>query len=77
VTLKTYVLEPDGWPQTLAECPPGFFEFKGSFGLKSEYGPLEAFCDSGEAFWGGAKTTDERRALLVQPCAVTEREIPA
>ena len=44
-----------------------FFEFKGSFGLKSEYGPLEAFCDSGEAFWGGAKTTDERRALLVQP----------
>lgn len=65
------VIVPDGWPTTLDRCPPGFFVFDGFLCLKSEYmtdGKHDAYCESGEYFWGGAKSTDERAALIVQPC---------
>ena len=60
---------------TLDKCPPGMFEFNGSFGFKTEYsdphlGP-EAYCvESGEVFWGGATNNLQRGSLLVQPVEV-------
>jgi hypothetical protein len=57
---------------TLWDCPPGFFLFENSIHFKSEYstdkGEPEAYCgNSGEFFWGGAKSHIERRALKVTP----------
>jgi hypothetical protein len=85
---------------TLAECPPGVFEFEGSLGFKTEYGATlpvpphdvpgsqvkwqvthwpEAYClESGEAFWGGTKTQEDKAQLLVRPMdemAIVERVI--
>ena len=65
------VVVPDGWPTTFEMCPPGFFVFGGDLFLKSEYitnGKQDAYCESGEYFWGGVEDVDERRALIVQPC---------
>jgi len=79
---------------TLAECPPGLFEFGGSLGFKTEYGMTlvdenganmpgdqvrwkvtswpDAYClESGEVFWGGTKTHEERAKLLVRPATLT------
>lgn len=62
---------------TLNECPEGLFWFEGILGFKSEYctqpghgAPLQ--CDayvvaSGEYFWGGAKSVEERGSLVVRP----------
>jgi hypothetical protein len=67
----------------LDDCPPGLFLYKRgdhtTLGFKSEYStdtssmgkPLHQ-CDayvvsSGEYFWGGAATGDERHALMVTP----------
>jgi hypothetical protein len=73
---KIYSIEPAGWPCTLGACPPGLFKFHEAFGFKSEYGPLEAFVsESGEYFWGGAKSNEERALLIVQPCIIAERDI--
>lgn len=47
--MKRMLIQPDGWPCTYAECPPGFFVYGTMLGLKSEYGG-EGYCDSGEAF---------------------------
>lgn len=60
---------------TLADCPPGLFEFEGSLGFKTEYrtneGFVEAYCmDSGEFFWGGTETHVDRGHLLVRPAEV-------
>ena len=63
---------------TLIMCPPGLFLFEGSICLKTEYGTEapegsgqwwpEAYCgDSGEFFWGGTKTHEERAKLMVIP----------
>lgn len=62
---------------TLAECPPGLFLFGDCLGFKSEYrsdtGKVEAFVvDSGEYFWGGAKTSEEREALMVHPVELVD-----
>lgn len=68
---------------TLDDCPTGLFWFEGNgygvLGFKSEYvtesssmGTKLYQCDayvvsSGEYFWGGAKTGEERSNLLVTP----------
>lgn len=62
---------------TLADCPPGLFMFNGTMGFKSEYtttleNPRRYQCDayvveSGEYFHGGAKSTQDRAALIVIP----------
>jgi len=44
---------PAGWPCTLEDCPPGLFVFLAA---------------SGEVFWGGAVTHEQRCRLVVQPC---------
>lgn len=62
---------------TLAECPPGLFLFGNCLGFKSEYstneGKIDAFVvASGEFFWGGAKTNEERNILMVTPVELTD-----
>ena len=73
------IIVPDGWPCTLEACRPGFFVFDNRLCFKSEYtndnGHLEAFCESGEAFWGGAKTHQERDALRVHPVIYKWQEV--
>lgn len=69
-------------PCTLNDCPPGLFvTMDGHLGFKSEYAttlpatnsqPLriqrDAYClESGEYFWGGAKSVEERGCVLVRP----------
>jgi hypothetical protein len=71
--MKQVLIEPDGWPTTLAECPPGPFMFNDSLCFKSEYrtdGKIEAFCESGEFFWGGTSANEDRNRLMVQPVKV-------
>lgn len=64
---------------TLAECPPGLFVFNGSIGFKSEYGAagaVDCYCvESGEYFWGGTSTPDERRKLMVSPAYLHDETI--
>ena len=70
---------------TLNECPPGLFMFNGHLGFKSEYTTtlenprryqVDAYVvESGEYFWGGAKSTTERGQLMVEP--VTLRDLMA
>lgn len=63
---------------TLNDCPPGLFLFNGKhLGFKSEYTTtlenprryqVDAYVvESGEYFWGGAKTSEERGKMIVQP----------
>jgi len=64
---------------TLADCPPGLFEFGGGLGFKTEYAtPIkdglftyyfpEAYCvSSGEYFWGGTSKHSDRKLLMVKP----------
>lgn len=63
--MKKLVLNPDGWPCTLAECPPGaFLHSEKHLGFKSEYhtstGKIEAYNEAGEFYCGDPKD-------LVQP----------
>lgn len=61
----------------LSDCPPGLFMFGGILGFKTEYGATigsrvthwpDAYCvESGEFFWGGAKSHEVRADLLVLP----------
>lgn len=61
----------------LDECPPGLFSFEGRLGFKTEYGHKNEktgryhaaayVVESGEFFWGGAQTFEERGALMVVP----------
>lgn len=55
----------------LIDAPVGLFLYDGEMCLKTEYiadWGIEAYIvSSGEAFWGGAKTTEERRYLEVTP----------
>lgn len=60
----------------LDECPPGLFLHGGTLGFKSEYrtpmGKVEAYVvESGDFFWGGSKTNDDRDVLLVTPVRIT------
>jgi hypothetical protein len=63
---------------TLADCPPGLFEFDGTINLKTEYATEsprgsrkywpEAYCGgSGGYFWGGTSTHQDRAKLMVRP----------
>jgi hypothetical protein len=63
---KILTLVPEGWPCGLSDCPPGFFLFDNEACFKSEYGD-DAYCDSGEIFWGGAPNRVSRDNLIVQP----------
>lgn len=69
--MRKLELKPDGWPCKLKECPPGLFLCGETVGLKSEYksenGNSEAFCDSGEAFWGDANRGGTADDTIVQP----------
>ena len=63
--------------QQLRNCPPGLFLFGNCLGLKTEYrtesGLTEAFVvESGESFQGGAKSSEDREALLVIPVEITD-----
>lgn len=73
--MKQLIVVPDGWPCTLAECPPGFFIFRESLCLKSEYGVNEAYVESGEYFAGGTTTKEERSLLIVQPVKSVWQEV--
>lgn len=83
--MKRLVLNPVGWPCTLAECPPGLFlsffgNEQGDVCLKTDYPKpgtrlSDAYCDNGDAFWGGAQTKADREALRVQPIEATWEEI--
>ena len=71
--VRQLVIKPDGWPCTLAECPPGLFIFDAAdyqtLGFKSEYGVDNPYIiDGGEVFWGGVNTKEARGKLPVQPC---------
>ena len=63
---RRLIVDPDGWPCSFGECRPGLFVFEDDLFLKSEYGG-EAYCDSGEMFWGGTSDKSSRDALMVQP----------
>lgn len=69
--MKRLELIPNGWACTLDECPPGHFLFHEMVGFKSEYrnneGRIEAYCDTGEAFWGGTTKHEDTNKLIVQP----------
>jgi hypothetical protein len=61
----------------LDECPAGLFLAGACLGFKSEYrnenGDCEAYVvASGEFFWGGAKTGEDRKALMVTPVEITD-----
>ncbi len=65
--MKRLELNPHGWPCKLTECPPGLFLYNDSVCMKTEYGDIEAYCDTGEAFSGGGAEPEKRAALIVQP----------
>ena len=64
---KQLLVIPEGFPCSLADCPPGLFLKADQLCFKSEYNG-EAFTDSGEMFWGGISTREERDRIIVQPC---------
>jgi len=64
--MKKLVLNPDGWPCTLQDCPPGFFLFQDSVCYKSKYNDYYVGT-GGSMFWGGTSTKVDRDKLLVQP----------
>lgn len=64
--MKRLVIHPDGWPCKFAECRPGYFLFMEALCLKTEYGD-DAYCESGEAFWGGVSSKEDRAGVIVQP----------
>lgn len=73
---------PNGKQVTLRELLPGtMFYYDGNaydcIAVKSEYacknGLIEAYIiDSGELFWGGAKTVAEQHELMVQPLEIVD-----
>jgi len=68
---STYQIVPEGWPCSYEDCPPGLFMVDGTLCCKTEYSDQSPFvCESGEIFWGGTDTTDDRNALEVQPVRV-------
>lgn len=65
--MRTLKLVPDGFPCKLKECPPGLFLCGADVGLKTEYGADEAYCDSGESFWGDKNKGGETGDTIVTP----------
>lgn len=76
--MKRYVIVPIGWPCTLAACPAGSFVYQDALCFKSEYrsdGNIEAFCESGEFFWGGTETEEVRSQIVVQPVRLEIQDV--
>lgn len=70
--MRKLILEPEGWPCCLCECPPGLFLYKDDVCFKDEYGEAgNSYCSSGEIFWGGKTDKKERALLVVQPIKYT------
>jgi hypothetical protein len=59
-------IRPASFQCKYSDCPPGLFLYGDMIGLKSEYGS-EGYCDSGESFWGGAKTKEDLMNVIVVP----------
>lgn len=66
---------------TLVDCPPGLFLFDGALGFKTQYAidlgqtdyyPQAFVVATGEVFWGGVHTHEERKRLMVQPVSLRE-----
>lgn len=77
--MKRLSIIPRGWLCTLRECPPGHFTHGDNLCFKSEYrntnGDPEAYCESGEYFYGGAADRAAAGNIVVQPAeAVWEVE---
>ena len=74
--MRRLIIEPNGWPCTLLECPPGHFLWTntgGSFAVrestlcfKTEY-QSEVFNSAGEYFHGTGKQGDRVEDAIVQP----------
>lgn len=72
---------------TLVDCPPGLFLFDGALGFKtpypidlrqkdySHYYPQAFVVATGEVFWGGVHTHEERCRLMVQPLSLKEEAL--
>ena len=67
--MKQLIIEPDGWECKFKEYKSGYFVYNESLYLKSEYGG-DAFCDSGEHFWGGTADKNIRDELIIQPVII-------
>lgn len=71
--MKRLELKPEGFPCKLRECPPGFFLKDDEVCFKSEYSKdqdknrVEAYCESGEFFWGGDEGKENVDEVMVQP----------
>lgn len=61
---------------SLSECRPGLFLFEKCLGFKSEYGNDAFVVSSGEYFWGGAKSREDRDALRVVPVEIDGHLVP-
>lgn len=48
--MKILLIKPDGWPRSLADCPPGHFVYEQQLCFKTEYSGDSVFCESGEYF---------------------------
>lgn len=61
-------------PVKLADAPVGLFFYGGKLCLKTSFikyhGPVCIVCDTGEYFWGGKDSAEERDLLLVNPVIV-------
>lgn len=64
--MKRLIIEPNGFPCKFEEYKSGFFLCGEELCLKSEYGQ-DAYCSSGEYFWGGTADIYSREQLVIQP----------
>jgi hypothetical protein len=76
---SVFVASPQGDPVYFGQCSPGFFIApSGELCLKTEYrnfdgtfeGMSDAYCSSGECFWGGTINKADRDMLIVQPVEI-------
>lgn len=68
--MKRMEIIPYGFPCHLAEAPEGLALFKDTLIMITEYSKDSYLVESGEMFWGGVKTKEDRAELIVQPCIV-------
>jgi hypothetical protein len=79
--MKMLIIEPNGWPCTFGECPPGYFLDETTLCLKTEYSSNEqpekhdAYNCGGEYYWGGTNNSTDRNKITVQPCRARWVEI--
>ena len=65
--MKKLIIDRNGFPCKLKDCPSGFFIYKGDLCFKSNSGEDNVYCESGEVFWGCAVNKARRENLKVQP----------